>query len=408
MSLDTLSITIPVPAIQGFFGKRLATYTTQIPALQIKRILGHDPRSKNWKLLAPSTRDIYERIQRDTKKGRREGVISYIEQRFGIRQMVGAFPSISIGLTHPMRFDAIPIPGLDSKAVGILHLEEEGERIILDGLGRVSGCLDLAEESAAGMGLIKSFVLPVTFFLPMQGADPLEVSELGQLFMDFNFRVHPVPASMAIALDQSDLYISLANQLAKEPFVSQYGGVELRSASLGKKSTALVVQSVLLRTVRGACEGRDFQESNLATAPEPNLLDETFQVELRSISGFFSEISDRMGVRWADSKSLHLSAPGWQALGVLHHDIFHCGLNLTETELALVYETLGNLDWSRNNRQWVDEAGLGQWSTPKGGTQEQVVILGAGRNNTQAILDFLRKRTGLRDKIDAKRLAAVA
>jgi hypothetical protein len=165
---------------------------------------------------------------------------------------------------------------------------------------------------------------------------------------------------MAIALDQSDLYIGLANQLAKEPFISQYGGVELRSASLGKKSTALVVQSVLLRTVRGACEGRDFQESNLATAPEPNLIDETFQIELRSISGFFSEIADRMGDRWSDSKSLHLSAPGWQALGVLHHDIFHRGLNLTDTEKTLVYETLGGLDWSRNNREWVDEAGLGQ------------------------------------------------
>jgi hypothetical protein len=54
VELDTLSISIPVPAVQGYFGKRIATYTTQIQPLQIKRILGHDPRSKNWKLLPPS------------------------------------------------------------------------------------------------------------------------------------------------------------------------------------------------------------------------------------------------------------------------------------------------------------------------------------------------------------------
>jgi hypothetical protein len=30
-----------------------------------------------------------------------------------------------------------------------------------------------------------------------------------------------------------------------------------------------------------------------------------------------------------------------------------------------------------------------------------VVILGAGRNNTQAIIDYLRKMTGLQAKLDA-------
>jgi DGQHR domain-containing protein len=406
MSIDTLSITIPVPAIQGFFGRRIATYSTQIPALQIRRILGHDPRSKNWKLLPPTAREIYQRIQRPTSKGRREGVISYIEQRFGSRQMVGAFPAVSIGLSQSARFEPIATPGNESKAVGILHIEEEGERIILDGLGRISGCLDLAEESEEGAKLVRSFVLPVTLYVPMPGSDPLGIAEMGQLFMDFNFRVHPVPASMAIALDQSDIYIGFTNQLAKEPFIAQHGGMEHKAASLGKKSTALVVQSVLLRTVRGATEGRDFQESNLATVPNPNLTDETFQKELASVAGFFSEVSGRLGDRWTDAKSLHLSAPGWQALGVLHHDLFHRGLSLTTAEVTEVYDVVGGLDWSRNNKEWVDEAHLGTWTVPRGGTQEQVVIVGAGRNNTQAIIDFLRARTGLHHRLTASRQAA--
>jgi hypothetical protein len=115
-----------------------------------------------------------------------------------------------------------------------------------------------------------------------------------------------------------------------------------------------------------------------------------------------------MGTRWADSKSLHMSAPGWQALGVLHHDLFHRRLKLTAAEINAVYDVLGTLDWSRTNKVWVDEARLGTWAVPRGSTQEQVVIVGAGRNNTQAILDFLRARTGLQQRLEAAKQAAAA
>jgi len=36
-----------------------------------------------------------------------------------------------------------------------------------------------------------------------------------------------------------------------------------------------------------------------------------------------------------------------------------------------------------------------------GAEAAQVVILGAGRNNTQAIIDFVRRRTGLDEKMKA-------
>ncbi len=276
------------------------------------------------------------------------------------------------------------------------------ERIILDGLGRVSGCLDLAEESQDGKDLVRSIVLPVTFYVPASDSEPLSLGELGRLFMDFNFRVHPVPARIAIALDQNDIYIALANALAKEPFISSNGGMETKAASRGKKSTAIVVQAVLLRVARGACEGRGFQESNLAQAPDPVLTDATFQVELNSISSFFTEIAHRMGKqRWTKTDSLHLTAPGWQALGVIYHDINHRGLDLSPSEKTHIFDVIAGIDWSRANKAWVDDAALGQWAVPKGGTTEQVIILGAGRNNTQAIIDYLRKMTGLQAKLDA-------
>ncbi len=400
MSPAILNITIPVPCVQGAFGKRLVTYTTQIRPSQIRQILGHDPRAKTWKLLPDATREIYEQIQRKTSKDRRDSVAEYLLQRLsGHRKSIAAFPSISIGISEHTDFK-----GMSSAddAIGTLHIHDRGHRIVLDGLGRISGCLDLLEDKEVnGEEIVESIALPVTFYAPAPGTDPLTITELGQLFADFNFRVHPVPSQVNMSLDQSDMYIGFANDLAKRPFIARHGGMEIKAASLGKKSTALVVQTVLVRAARGATEGRDFQESNLAQPKNANLTDATFLSELNSIAGFFTEIEQRMGARWAIRESLHLSSPGWQALGVIHYDMHHRDLPLSVHEKAGIYDAIATIDWSRTNREWVDDAKLGIWDKPKGAETEQVVILGAGRNNTQAIIDFVRRRTGLDEKMKA-------
>jgi hypothetical protein len=79
----------------------------------------------------------------------------------------------------------------------------------------------------------------------------------------------------------------------------------------------------------------------------------------------------------------------------------HRGLDLAPFERTRIFDVIAGIDWSRFNKAWVDDAGLGQWGVPKSGTVEQVVILGAGRNNTQAIIDYLRRMTGLQPKLDA-------
>lgn len=394
MTVETLNISIPVPCVQGRFGERLATYSTQISPLQIKKILGHDPRSRLWKSLPSDIRAIYERVQRPTAKNRRDGIAGYIEDRL-TRNLIGAFPAVSIGITTPTPFQALDIPGM-SKAIGMLNIDEEGIRIMLDGIGRLTGSLDLADEGPEGKRLVSQFVFPVTFYAPAPGTEPLSIDELGQLFADFNFRVNPVPARLAIALDQSDIYIALTNKLAKEPFVAGFGGMETKAKSLGKKSSAIVVQSVLLRAVRGACEGRDFQESNLAIPSTPNLTNDTFEHELESITEFFAEISQRMGEeRWSKRDNLHLTAPGWQALGVIHHDMNHREFQLSSGQRSSVYDIIAGLDWSRQNEAWATEAKLGLFQNG------ELVILGAGRNNTQAIIDFTRSKSGLKPKLDA-------
>ena len=52
--------------MQGFVGTRLITYSTQLPPTAIERLLGHDPRSRNWRKLPDDIKAIYKKIQRAT------------------------------------------------------------------------------------------------------------------------------------------------------------------------------------------------------------------------------------------------------------------------------------------------------------------------------------------------------
>ena len=94
---ETVNLKLPVPALRGFFGNRLATYVTQAKPNDLISLLGHDPRSKNWRNLPEDTRSIYEFLQRKTAKSRRDSIGGYIDERMSEDALViGAFPSGSI------------------------------------------------------------------------------------------------------------------------------------------------------------------------------------------------------------------------------------------------------------------------------------------------------------------------
>lgn len=402
MVFDALNLKTPVPCIQGAFGRRLSSFITQVRPDQIVNLLGHDPRSKLWNRLPnDEIREIYNFLQRKTSKDRRESVAGYIEERLGPDSIaIGAFPSISIAFQQPTEFR--PYGNSAPNAVGelLVDVSHSNVRILIDGLGRLTGALDLIEEGHEE--LVRSFYLPVTIYTPAPDTPALSWKEMGQLFHDFNFKVQPVSKQHAIALDTSDLYIALANKFGQSPVIADHGGVAERAASLGGKSTELVVQTVLVRTVRGACEGRKFQESNLATASEPNLTRETFPAVLASLEEFFGGIAARMGdSRFTEKQSLHLSSPGWQALGVIHHDVAF-RLKLDPVTRGKVYEAIAGIDWSRFNPDWLS-LGIGHPEVDKV-TGEQisdssgrlkVALTGAGRTNTQKIIDYVREKANL-------------
>lgn len=408
MSINTLKIKTPIACVQGRFADHLVTYSTQVAPGDIINLLGHDPRGKNWGRLPIELREIYQYLQRKTSKDRRESIAGYIDERFGTDPLtIGAFPAISIALSNPAEFVPYDSEGKRiPQAVGelMVDLSVNTKRILIDGLGRVTGALDLIDEGR--LEAVANFLFPVTIFAPLPDSKhELSWRQLGQLFHDFNYRVHPVSRQHAIALDASDLYIVLANKLGDAWFIKEHGGVAVRAASLGKKSTELVVQSVLVRAVRGACEGRQFQESNLAHLENGNLNRDTMLTVKSSLEDFFGGLAGRMGDRWAEHNSIHLAAPGWQALGVVHHDLVY-RLNMGEADRNRVLDRIAAIDWSRFNADWI-QAGLGVAEIDKatgepikdGKGRTKIALTGAGRSNVQRVLDYVRAKAGYADRI---------
>jgi hypothetical protein len=390
---------LPVPAIQGHFGDKLYSYQTQLKPWYIKEILRHDPRSQNWKNLSTELREIYQNLQRKTTKKRREGTARYIKERFGPDNFaIGAFPAISIGFTKSLKFIPYDNPNIE-KDIGKLQvdLDEQNTRILLDGLARYTGAMEVEEEE--GREIANSFTFPVTIYVPKEGFS-LSVRELGQLFHDFNFLISPIAKNQALALDQGNIYIALCRQLAQTEVIRENGGVKERAASLGSNSTALVAQQVFLKFVRGACEGASFQKTLRDEYPsgEPNLTRETFSYIKNRLVTFLEILEDCMEESFSDKSSIHLTAPGWASLGLIFHDVeFRSSPPLSENDKTRIYQRLGQIDWSRYNTDWFDF--LGDPGYDKRGKQYLSKARGGG-NAVKYLTNYLRKKLELHEFIE--------
>ncbi|HUO11726.1 MAG TPA: DNA sulfur modification protein DndB, partial [Caulobacteraceae bacterium] len=250
-----------------------------------------------------------------------------------------------------------------------------------------------------------NFKFPVTFYCPRPN-DVLTIDDLGQLFADFNGRVHAVPARFSLRLEQVDRYVRLSRSLYEEPFLFEHGGVAEGAASLGGKSKELVAQTVFVRAVRGACEGRRFQDTGEHLPDNPTLTDATFDELRDSIGAFFNTIAEYMGdERWEDADSVHLTSPGWQALGVLHHDLVVRQLVADPLKTA---KKLASLDWSRFNEDWLAN-GLGDPEVDKdtGAVvvdqkgRKRLALTNRGRTSVDIILGYAREQLGIKDVAEA-------
>ena len=417
------SVSTRLPAVRGAFGYTTYTYSTSIRADQLVKILGHDPRSDAAlrRRLPDELRKLYEIIQRPTQRGRRVGVARYAFDRIS-KNRVGGFPSLSIGLSKTPDFEAFDP---NDESFGWLILDDDQVMVILDGLGRATGLLDLYESGEDGKEVVRKIVIPVTFFAPGEDyGGKFELKRDGQqLFVDFNLKVNKVPVRLAISKDEYDPYIQLANVLAESDFIANHGGMATGVATISKTSKNLVTQQTLNRVVRGAIEGRAFQESNVSNLDDPKLTEKTQELFLETLTYFFSEIANRMGSDlWTESDSLHLSSPGWQALALLFHDLFvtlNPELNggydpqISTSDYDQIFTKIAGINWSRDNKDlWVDELQIGVWHDPDAAelatnpkALPSVKIHGAGRTTTERIHNYLQEITGVKALLETMKSA---
>ena len=387
--LNTTQLTVRVAAVQGAYGHRLATYATQVSPRSLEAFLGHDPRSRLWKKLDPELMAIYQQLQKLTTADRLKSIQSYIRKRLHRTAIIcGGFPAISVAVKQPLRFQPFD-SGNDLAGAGTLHLDmsKSNVRVVLDGLARVSSVIELVETASDGSlndaerkaigTLLDEFSLPVIVFAPREDDKPLEMRELQQLFADFNFKQTSISSSMAISMDSSDIYIDAMRKLGETSIIRDFGGVERRSASLGSKSTALVVQQNLLRFVRAAAEGDRFVEAkaNISRTDNARLTEENLLEFTTNLEVFLRGIAAGLGAaRFSDTKNgVHLSGPGWSALGVIFYDL---DATLEINDLATVSKKIGAIDWTRDAPFWSDVM------REKNG---KMTFIGGGTESRQAI-----------------------
>ncbi|MBV9017373.1 MAG: hypothetical protein JO213_09935 [Alphaproteobacteria bacterium] len=399
--LNTTQLSVRIAAVQGAYGVRLATYATQVSPRSLEAFLGHDPRSRYWKRLDPELMAIYSQLQRTTTADRLRSIQNYIRKRFSALAIVcGAFPAISVAVTRPLRFQPYG-DGNDLAGAGTLHLDmsRSNARVVLDGLARTSGVIELVElanderltdeERQALNRLLDEFTLPVVIFAPREGDKPLTIVELRQLFADFNFKQTSISPSTAISMDSSDIHISAAKRLGDTKVVKDNGGVEIGRASLGSKSTALVVQQNLLKFVRAAAEGDRFVEAKTNVEKlEPRLTEENVEEFVAKAARFLENMAEVMGQqRFTDTKNaIHLSGPGWSALGVIFYDL---DAALQVADLDSMAREIGKIDWQRDAPFWADAM---RWKEVRG--VKTLTFIGGGFESRQTIRRKVHEHLG--------------
>jgi DNA-sulfur modification-associated len=379
-------LSLPVPAIAGHFGEVLETFVVQVAADQIRDLLGHDPRPEHWKMLTPDQRELYEYLQRKTAKPRRIAMQSYIVNRIGPDPLaIGALPALCVGVTKPVRFTST---SEEWSNMGVLKLSMSSTRVLLDGLARFCGAVDIAEQEYP---IGDWFAFPVTIYAPSEAKGIFTPMELGQLFHDFNVLQQPVPAAHAMALDQADPYITTANKLGESDIVKRHGGMEIRSASLGKKSTALVTQNMLVRFVYAATEGKIYRVG-AKPADRRYRGKELVGSTITQLQIFLSLLADNMGERFSERTSLHMTTHGWQALGLIFHDL-NVTLNgkFTGEVQSDIISKIADIDWSRENPEWLSFMCYKEITA----AGEEQIKINRGGSLVFKLRDYLRDRSEL-------------
>ena len=372
---------------------------------------GHDPRSQNWKNLPGDVREMYEKLQRKTSKARRTEMRNYILRRMAPDSYwIGAIPPIVVGMQLGQVFENVD----GENHLGYLKVRTRLDRpnILLDGLGRITGFLDVMYDPELTEIVRKwagEAVIPVMLLTPRSEDANLSLEELGQVFHDMNVLSTPVGKGQAVDLDRSDMYIQTVNKVAALQIINANGGCEHRAISISKNSGAWATKTVLLKAVRAAAEGpgshvdhiRDqlenpFLKGNAQMAKIIERFDHGLTVMTSAIEG---------GVVPYDN-SLLRTPTWWVAFGLVLHDLHKAynGETLSDEKRDTLLRKIGKLDWGLGNPELgflgssVEEKATGAKPKDERGRNILNRFFG-GSKAYYNLAAYIREKIGLRDTV---------
>jgi len=298
-----------------------------------------------------------------------------------------------------------------SDNVGTLYLDLgiSQPRMLLDGLARVTGAMDYVDE---GVGVDEWFSFSVTIFAPSPEKGHLTLRELGQLFFDFNYRLSRVPPSMALEMDMAGLYSQMTDWLKDQPVIADHGGMQESGASLGSKSTALVVRRVLHGFVTVAAEGeKALRGAKSEEVRNPETTQDNLTETREKICSFLTHFAEEMGERFTDLESIHLTRTGWEAIGMIIHDVMWSP-DRRPGDVERVVRALAAVDWSRTNPDWFGRIGSaeadseGREILDADGRRRVIISGGKGDQGLRRLITYLRRKTGSKKVGEDELLAA--
>ena len=403
-----------LPAIKCSQSVHAAAFQTAMTVHDLVPYLlnGHDPRSQNWKNLPSDVREMYEKLQRKTSKGRRTEMRNYILRRMAPNSYwIGAIPPIVVGLQLGQTFEAA---NEDGDGLGHVRVKTRLDKpnILLDGLGRITGFLDvmydpeLEEETRKWAG---EAVIPVMLLTPPKPDASLSLEQLGQVFHDMNVLSTPVGKGQAVDLDRSDLYIQTVNKVGELSIIALNGGCDPRSISISAKSGAWTTKTVLLKAVRAAAEGpgshvdhiRDQLETPFLSGPKQMLT-----VIERFEDGLTTMLEAVDGGKVPHENTVLRTATWWVAFGLILHDLHRAydGATVSQEKREVLLRRIGAIDWGLGNPDFaflgssVEDKATGKKPTDSMG-REMINRFFGGSKAYYNLAAYVRDKIGLRDAV---------
>lgn len=402
-----------LPAVRCSQSVHASVYQTAMTVHEVVPYLlnGHDPRSQNWKNLPAPVREMYEKLQRKTSKARRTEMRNYILRRMAPGSYwIGAIPPIVVGMQLGQVFE----PAEDGD-LGYVRVSTRLDRpnILLDGLGRITGFLDVMYDDSQDEKVRQwagEAVIPVMILTPPSQDAGLDLEQLGQVFHDMNVLSTPVAKGQAVDLDRSDRYIQTVNMVASLSVIAENGGCDHRAVSISKKSGAWCTKTVLLKAVRAASEGPGSHVDHIREQPENaflagkaqmNEIVERFDHDLRTVSSMMSE------GRVPPNDTLLRTASWWVAFGLILHDLHKAyeGRQISPERRDTLLRKIGTLDWGLGNPGFkflgdsVEEKATGTRPTDTDG-REMLNRFFGGQKAYYNLAAYIRQKIGLKENIE--------